>query len=84
MKELMIKLKEINNTAGTVILQHRLFGEQKISVDRLQTFCDDRVGLKIKGQEIFIPLNELESYSADDNKLIISSNIKKIIIKKRF
>ena len=81
MTELKKKWKEINNKAGVVIITHRLFGKQKISVEAMNTFCDDRIGVRIKNQDLYIPLSEVISYTNMRNKLSVESNMKNIEIK---
>lgn len=81
MKELKKKWQEINNKAGVVTITHKLFGKQKISMDEIYTFWDDRVGVRIKKQEIYIPIKDIMSYESNGNKAMVGSDIKKIEIK---
>lgn len=81
MKELKKKWQEINHKAGVVTITHQLFGKQKISVDEIYTFWDDRVGVRIKQQEIYIPIKDVTSYESNGDKVMVGSNIKKIEIK---
>ena len=83
-KELKKKWQDINNKAGVVIITHRLFGKQKISVDEIYTFWDDRVGVRIKRQDIYIPIEDVTSYESNGNKVMVGSNMKKIEIKLSF
>jgi hypothetical protein len=83
-KELKKKWQEINNRAGVVTITHRLFGIQKISVDAICTFWDDRVGVRIKKQEIYIPIKDVVSYESNGNKVTVGSNMKIIEIKLSF
>jgi hypothetical protein len=80
-KKLKKKWQEVNNKAGVVTITHRLFGKQKISVDAINTFCDDRIGVRIKDQDLYIPLSEVISYTNTGSKLFVESNMKKIEIK---
>ncbi len=80
MKQLKKKWQDINNKAGVVIITHRLFGKQKISVDTICTFWDERIGVRIKKQEIYISLEDVISYTSIDNTVIVESNMKKIEI----
>lgn len=84
MKELKKKWQEINNRAGVVTITHRLFGIQKISVDAICAFWDDRVGVRIKQQEIYIPIKDITSYKNNGNKVMVGSNMKTIEIKLSF
>jgi hypothetical protein len=80
-KKLKKKWQEINHKAGVVTITHKLFGKQKISVDEIYTFWDDRVGVRIKQQEIYIPIKDVMSYNSNGDKVMVGSNIKKIEIK---
>lgn len=84
MKTLKKRWQDINNKAGVVIITHRLFGKQKISVDAMNTFCDDRIGVRIKDQDLYIPLSEVISYTSMGSRLLVESNMKKIEIKLSF
>ena len=80
-KELKKKWQDINNKAGVVTITHKLFGKQKISVDKIYTFWDDRAGVRIKKHEIYIPINDITSYENNGDKVMVGSDIKKIEIK---
>lgn len=80
-KELKKKWQDINHKAGVVIITHQLFGKQKISVDEIYTFWDDRVGVRIKKQEIYIPIKDVTSYESNGDRVMVGSNIKKFEIK---
>ena len=84
MVELKKKWQEINNRAGVVVVSSKLFGKQKISLDAINTFCDDRIGVRIKNQNLYIPLDEVISYTSTGSMLSIESNMKKIEIKVSF
>lgn len=84
MKKLKKKWQEINNRAGVVIITHRLFGIQKISVDAINAFFDDRIGVQIKKQDIYIPVQDITEYVIDTNRLLVESDMKKIEIKLSF
>ncbi len=80
-KELKKKWQDINSKAGVVTITHGLFGKQKISVDEICTFWDDRIGVRIKGQDIYILIEDVVSYEGNRNKVMVGSNMKKIEIK---
>ena len=84
MEKLKKKWQEINNKAGVVTVTHKLFGKQKISMDAICTFCDDRIGVIVKNQEIYIPLNDVVSYESNRDKVTAGSNMKTIEIKLSF
>ncbi len=84
MEKLKKKWQEINNKAGVVTITHRLFGIQKISMDEIHTFCDDRIGVRIKKHDIYIPVQDIIEYEIGVNDLSVESDIKKIEIKLSF
>ena len=84
MKKLKKKWQEINNQAGVVTITHKLFGIQKISVDEIYTFWDDRIGVRIKKQDIYIPIEDIISYESNWDKVMVGSNMKTIEIKLSF
>ena len=84
MKELKKKWQEINSKAGVVTITHRLFGIQKISVDAINAFLDDRIGVQIKKQEIYIPIQDITKYVIGINGISVESDMKKIEIKLSF
>lgn len=45
---------KLQNLKAKVLLKHSLFGRQMHNCDALQIINDDRVGLVLKGQEIFV------------------------------
>jgi hypothetical protein len=81
--ELKKKWEAINNKAGVVVVSSKLFGKQRISLDAINTFCDDRIGVRIKEQELYIPLWEVISYTIEENIITVKSNMKnfEILIK---
>ena len=84
MKTLKKKWQDMNNKAGVVTITHKLFGIQKISVDEIYTFCDDRIGVRIKKQDIYIPTQDIKAFEGSADKLSIESDLKKIEIKLSF
>lgn len=84
MKELKKRWQEMNGQNGVITIRHKLFGTQKISVDKICTFWDDRVGLTIKDQEIYILIKDIISYVNDNDKVLLDSKMKKIEIKLSF
>lgn len=75
------KFLEINKRKATVIIQHIIFGKEKYDVDELHTFCNDKnIGVIIKNQELYIPINEVTTYSNNQNIFEIYSFTRKIQI----
>lgn len=75
------KFLEINKRKAAVIIQHIIFGKERYDVDELHTFCNDKnIGVIIKNQELYIPINEVTTYSNNHNIFEIYSFTKKIQI----
>lgn len=75
------KFLEINKRKAAVIIQHIIFGNERYDVDELHTFCNDKnIGVIIKNQELYIPINEVTTYSNNQNIFEIYSFTKKIQI----
>ena len=75
------KFLEINKRRATVTIQHIIFGKERYDVDELRTFCDDKnIGVIIKNQQLYIPIDEVTIYSNNQNVFEIYSLKKKIQI----
>ena len=75
------KFLEISKRKARVIIQHIIFGKERYDVDELYTFCDDKnIGVIIKNRELYIPINEVTTYSNQQNIFEIYSFTKKIQI----
>lgn len=75
------KFLEINKRRATVTIQHIIFGKERYDVDELHTFCNDKkIGVIIKNQELYIPIDEVTIYSNSQNVFEIYSLQKKIQI----
>lgn len=80
-KNFKMKFLKNNGQKGVIVIQHKIFGEQKYEVDKLNIFHDgNRVGVRIKGQELYIQLNDIEGYFEDEGMVEIESKMKKIQI----
>ena len=75
------KFLEINKRKAVVTIQHIIFGKEMYDVDELHTFCDDKnIGVIIKNQQLYIPIDEVTIYSNNQNIFEIYSLKKKIQI----
>ena len=79
------KLDKLENLKAKVILKHSLFGRQMHNCDSLQIINDDRIGLVLKGQEIFMNKKDVvrveeqgEMYTISDGKLQITIIVNKL------
>lgn len=85
MEEFMRKFMQLNGVPASVILEHYLFDRQAFCCDELQTINDDRVGVVLKDQEIFVykhdvKVAEIHGYVSkiSDGKLSITINVNKL------
>ena len=64
-----------------VIINHILFGEQQYNCDMLQIINDEhRIGVVIKGRELFVYKQDLVFFFARDNVYTAEDNMMKITI----
>lgn len=74
------QLNEIENSKAIVILNHKLFDTQKFDVDELHIINDERSGVILKDQEIFIYKKDLDSFIVQKNLYILADKNLKITI----
>ena len=73
MQEFMRKFTQLNGVSGKVLLEHCLFDKQVFYCDALQTIDDDeRIGLVLKGNDIFVYKSQLKMTKTYDNLYILS------------
>jgi hypothetical protein len=63
---------KLENLKAKVILKHLLFGRQMHNCDAVQVINDDRIGLVLKGQEIFVSKQDIVSAEMDDKMYMVS------------
>ena len=76
---------KLENLKAKVLLKHSLFGRQMHNCDAVQIINDDRIGLVLKGQEIFVDKHEIVHtavsngmYTVSDEKLVITVFVNKL------
>lgn len=57
--EFFEKWDKLENLKAKILLKHILFGRQMHSCDSLHIINDDRIGLVLKGQEIFVNKHDI-------------------------
>ena len=66
------KWDQLRNMNCRVIINHALFGEQQYDCDMIQIINDEyRVGIIIKGRELFVYKQEMVDFWIYDNAYII-------------
>lgn len=79
--EFIEKLNALNNTIANVDIKHILYGSQKIKKCVLHPFVgEDRIGLIINEEEIYITMDELSAVSIGDAECIIKSEVMELHI----
>lgn len=66
------KWDKLENLKGKVILKHSLFGRQMHNCDALHTINDSRVGLVLKGQEVYMDKVKVSHAEINDNMYTVS------------
>ena len=66
------KWDKLENLKAKVILKHSLFGRQMHDCESLQIINDDRLGLVLKGQEIFVDKSNIVQTITDDEMYLVS------------
>ena len=73
MQEFMRQFTHLNGLCGKVLLEHCLFDKQAFYCDALQTIEDDeKIGLVLKGNDIFVYKSQLKLAKSYDNLCILS------------
>lgn len=83
--EFFEKWDKLENLKAKVILKHSLFGRQMHDCESLQIINDNRLGLVLKGQEIFVDklkivqtITDDEMYLVTDGRLAITVIVNKV------
>ena len=75
------KWDQLENMNCRVIIRHALFGKQIYDCDTLQIINDEnRIGITIKGRELFIYKQEVTDFWVYDNTYHVQSQMLKIAI----
>lgn len=73
MQQFMRKFTHLNGVGGKVLLEHCLFDRQAFYCDAFQTIDDDeKIGLVLKGNDIFVYKSQLKLAKAHGNLYILS------------
>ena len=63
---------KLENLKAKVLLKHSLFGRQIHNCDVLHIINDNRLGVVLKGQEIFVDKDQIVYTEADDGMYTVS------------
>ena len=79
--EFIEKFNALNNTIANVDIKHILYGSQKIKKCALHRFVgEDRIGLIVNEEEIYITMDELTAVNVDDVEYVIKSEVMELHI----
>lgn len=82
MQEFMRKFKQLNGVRAKVLLKHYLFDEQEFLCDKLQTIDDEKIGVFLKGQSIYMYKQNVKVAEVYDNIYTLSDGKLTIIVNK--
>lgn len=82
MQEFMRKFKQLNGIRAKVLLKHYLFDEQEFLCDKLQTIDDEKIGVFLKGQSIYMYKQNVKVAEVQGDTYKISDGRLTIIVKK--
>lgn len=71
---------ELENLKAKVILKHSLFGRQMHNCDSLHVINDNRIGLLLKGQEVFVYKHEIVQTEVSTGMYTVSDGTLQITI----
>ena len=74
------KWDKLENLKAKVILKHSLFGRQMHNCDSAHIINDDRIGLVLKGQEIFVDKARIVRAEEDDGMYTVSDGVLQITL----
>jgi hypothetical protein len=79
--EFIENFNALKNTIANVNIKHILYGSQKIKQCVLHPFVgEDRIGLVINEEEIYITMDELSAVSINDIECVIKSEVMELHI----
>ena len=75
------KWGELTNKNCMVVIRHMLFDKQQFECDRLQVINDEnRIGVVIKGREIFMHKSDVKDFWVHDNAYTVEGKMMKITV----
>ena len=67
--------KQLQNKKGKVVVEHALFGGQTYVCDSIQVVDDDRVGVTIKGSDLFVMKESINSFKVGGNEYMVKDGM---------
>jgi hypothetical protein len=82
MGELIRKFTQLNGHTATIILEHKLFGKQQFEAQEVNVLDDDdRLGLILHGQGVYVYKQRLQSMEIRDHFVEFEDDKLRILIK---
>ena len=82
MGEMVRKFTQLNGKIATIILEHKLFGKQQFETKEVNVLDDDdRLGLVLHGQGVYVYKHRLQSMELRDHIVEFADDKLKILIK---
>ena len=85
MQQFLRKCEQLNGIEARVKIEHCLFDNQRFYCRQLQTINDDRIGVLLRGHEIFMDKQDVKVaevqdgvYTLSDGRLTITINVNKL------
>lgn len=83
MQEFMRKFVQLNGVEAKVIIEHRLFDNQRFYCRQLQTIHDDdKIGVLLHGHAIFMYKPNVMTFDVNDNVYTLSDGRLTIVVNK--
>lgn len=75
MQDFLTLFNSINNSPGLIHIYHKLFGGKRYKTDCIHIICnEDKIGVRFKDQDLYIPMNDVIEFVYDKNVFLIKSD----------
>lgn len=75
MQDFLTLFNSINNSPGLIHIYHKLFGGKRYKTDCIHIICnEDKIGVRFKDQDLYIPMNDVIEFAYDKNVFLIKSD----------
>ena len=82
MQQFMRKFEQLNGVEVKVVIEHCLFDKQRFYCRQLKTIDDERIGVLLKGQAVFMYKQDVKVAEVQDDTYTISDGRLTLIINK--
>ena len=67
--------KQLQNKCGKVIVEHALFGGQTYVCDNIKVVDDDRLGVTIKKNDLFVRKENIKTFGVKGNGYVVEDEM---------